>query len=258
MMKLKVGIPFAKHGRITEATMQSISTLASCDDFEVEVVTQQGSNVPRARNAMINREKSIHVRQTLEGFDWFLCVDADTGFTLDNVRQLLAHDKDIVSGAYRHKHDASRLVAGWWTQMPGLSTMNDRVPVDKTGLFEVDWVGAGFLLIRREVFERTDYPWFTAMEIRFKMDGEECSQVVSDDLGFCMKMGHAGEKIFLDADCRVDHVPHPNEYNPAGGLTEALNDLLRSRDTIIRHIQAMTEENRRLREKLGQDAEKST
>ncbi len=255
-MKLKVGIPFAKHGRITEATMQSISTLAGCEDFEVEVVTQQGSNVPHARNAMINGEKSSFLRQSVEGFDYFLCVDADTGFTLDNVRQLLAHDKDIVSGAYVHKHDPTRIVAGWWTKIPGLSLMDDRVPIDKTGLFEVDWVGAGFLLIRREVFERTDYPWFTAREVRFKIDGRECAQVVSDDLGFCMKMGQAGETILLDADCRVEHVPHPNEYSPAPSLTDALNDLLRNRDSIIRHIKAMTEENKRLREQLKTDGSK--
>ena len=253
MLKLKIGIPHAKHGRITDETLQSVRALGGCDDFAVEVVTQQGSNVPRARNAMINGEKSQLVHQKLTGFDFFLCVDADTGFTPDHVRQLLAHDAGIVSGAYVHKHDASRLVGGWWTKAPGLSLMEDRVPLDRTGVFPVDWAGAGFLLIRREVLERTPYPWFTAMEVRFRIDGQECAQVVSDDLGFCMKMGAAGETILFDADCRVDHVPHPNEHNPATELTDAVNGLLRNRDTIVRHIQALGEENKRLRELLKRE-----
>jgi len=256
MLKLKIGIPHAKHGRITDATLQSVRSLSGCKDFAVEVVTQQGSNVPRARNAMINGEQSHFVRQTLSGFDFFLCVDADTGFTPDHVRQLLAHDADIVSGAYLHKHDATRFVGGWWTKAPGLSLMEDRVPRDRTGVFPVDWAGAGFLLVRREVFERTPYPWFTSMEVRFLLDGRECAQVVSDDLGFCMKMGAAGETILFDADCRVDHVPHPNETNPATELADALNNLLRDRETIVRHIQAMAEENKRLRGMLEQRPKK--
>ena len=251
-MKLKIGIPYAKHGRITDETLQSVRALSGCTDFAVEVVTQQGSNVPRARNAMINGEKSHLVHQQLSGFDFFLCVDADTGFTPDHVRRLLAHDADIVAGAYVHKHDASRLVGGWWTKVPGLSLMEDRVALSRTGLFPVDWAGSGFLLIRREVLERTPYPWFTAMEVRFRVDGQECAQVVSDDLGFCMKMGAAGETILFDADCRVDHVPHPNEFNPATELADAVNGLLRNRDTIVRHIQSLGEENKRLRELLGQ------
>jgi len=246
-MKLKVGIPFAKHGRITEATLKSVRALAKCEDFETEIISRQGSNVPRARNAMINGERSNLVKQQLTGFDWFLCVDADTGFTPDHVRRLLSHDRDIVSGAYLHKHDTSRVVAGWWSGTPGVSRMEDRVAPDRTGLFPVDWAGAGFLLVRREVFERTPYPWFSAMEVRYRMDGRECAQVVSDDLGFCMKMGAAGETILLDADCRVDHVPHPNEYNPATELADALNGLLENRETIVRHVQAMVEENKRLR-----------
>lgn len=247
-MKLKVGVPFAKHGRITEPTLQSLRDLSRCKDFEVQIITQQGSNVPRARNAMINGEKSNRIHQKLEGFDWFLSVDADTAFSVDHVKQLLAHDLDVVSGAYLHKHDTSRIVAGWFPEVDGISSMSDRVGLDETGLIEVDWVGAGFLLFRREALERAAYPWFTSIEIQFQTDEGDCAQVVSDDIGMCMKLKQAGQKIMLDADCRVEHVPHPNEYNPATALSDALNDLLRSRETIIRHIRAMNEENRKLKE----------
>ncbi|MDC0336495.1 hypothetical protein OAN24_06355 [Pseudodesulfovibrio sp.] len=253
-MKIKVGVPFAKHGRITDETLNSLKELGKCTDFEVEVVAQQGSNVPRARNAMINGEKSNLVQQTLTDFDYFLCVDADTGFTVEHVKQLLAHDENIVSGAYVHKHDASRIVAGWFKEIEGVSRMEDRVDLDATGLIEVDWVGAGFMLLKRKALEAMPYPWFSCDEIQYNSDKGPCAQVVSDDLGFCIKARKNGQKIMLDADCRVDHVHHPNEHG--GTLSDALNDLLRNRETIIRHVKAMGEENQKLKQMLGQQAEK--
>ena len=253
-MKLKVGVPFAKHGRITDATLKSLGELQKHPDLDVVIVAQQGSNVTRARNAMINGERSALKSQKLEGFDWFLSVDADTGFTVDHVKRLLSHDKDIVSGAYLHKRDADRLVAGWFGGEPGLAPMDKRVGTDRTGLFEVDWTGAGFLLIRREVFERVPYPWFTSGEVEFDSPEGRCAQVMSDDLGLCKKLAKHGETIWLDADCRVDHVPHPNEGNLAGSLQDALNDLLRNRETIIRHIKGLSDENRKLKTALASEA----
>lgn len=248
-MKIKVGVPFAKHGRITEETLHSVNQLATCKDFQVEVVAQQGSNIPRARNAMINGEKSNLIRQTLSGFDFYLCVDADTGFTPDNVRQLLAHDLDIVSGACPQKQAPDHFAAGWFGEVEGISLNSDRVSVDKTGLIEVDWAGAGFLLVKREALESMDYPWFTSREIFFESEQGPCAQLISEDLGFCMKAKQAGKKIMLDADCRVDHVVHPNEQ--AGSLSGAINDLLRNRETIIRHVRTMTDENKKLRQLLS-------
>lgn len=247
-MKLKVGIPFAKHGRITDATLKSIRDLKESNEFDVDIIAQQGSNVPRSRNAMINGELSNQVSQQLDGFDYFLCVDADTGFTVDNVKQLLAHEADIVSGAYVHKHNSQRFVAGWFGEIEGISPMENRVALDRSGLFEVDWCGAGFMLLKREALQTMPYPWFTCIEIQYTSPEGKCAQVTSDDLGFCMKARQNGMKILFDADCRVDHVPHPNEQG--GSLSEALNDLLRNRDTIIKHVQAMSEENKRLRTEL--------
>ncbi len=166
-------------------------------------------------------------------------------------KQLLAHELDIVSGACPHKHMPELLVAGWFGEVEGVSTREKRVPLGQTGLLEVDWVGAGFLLLKRDVLERSPYPWFTSMEVNFSSDEGPCSQLVSEDFGFCMKMRKNGEKIMLDADCRVDHVPHPNEMTTPGAmLSNALNDLLRNRDIIIRHIKAMDRENTKLKEML--------
>lgn len=256
-MKLKIGVPYAKHGRVTEETLKSLNDLVKSQAFETEVVFQQGSNVPRARNTMINGEQNNLVSQKLEGFDYFLCVDADTGFTVDHVKQLVAHDLPIVSGAYPHKHDTTRHAAGWFREVEGISPMHDRVEIGTTGLIEVDWVGAGFLLLQREALERMPYPWFTCIEVEYDTPNGPCAQISSDDLGFCIKAKRHGETIMLDADCVVDHVAHPNENASGNSLAGAINDLLQNRETIIRHVKAMADENKRLKAALqsssGQD-----
>lgn len=251
-MKLKVGVPFAKHGRVTDGTLQSIQSLVQSQEFEVETVFKQGSNLPRARNAMINGEQSNLIKQKLDDFDYYLCVDADTGFTVDNVKQLVAHDLPIVSGACLLKHDDTRVAAGWFKDAPGISPTDSRVKAGTTGLFEVDWAGAAFLLLKREALERMPYPWFTCIEIQYKSSEGSCAQVTSDDIGFCIKAKQSGEKVMLDADCRVDHLDHPNENMGGNSLSGAINDLLHNRDTIIRHVKAMTQENQRLRAALDE------
>jgi hypothetical protein len=255
-MKLKVGIPYAKHSRMTDETLGSLEKLRQCKDLDITVITQQGSNIPRARNAMINGEKSNLIHQELDDFDYFLGIDADIGFTVNNIKQLLAHDMDIISGACVHKHIPDRIAAGWFKEIEGISRIRDRVPLGTKGLLEVDWAGAAFLLVKREVFERVPYPWFTCMEVKYQTEEGQCAQVVSEDIGFCMKMRQHGEKIMLDADCRVDHVVHPNEIDPNATLTDALNNLLKNRDIIIKNIKNMSVENQKLRQMLAPNAAK--
>lgn len=250
-MKLKVGIPYAKHGRVTEGTLNSLDALSRSKEFETEVFFQQGSNVPRARNAMINGEANNLIHQKLEGFDYFLCIDADTGFTVENVKQLVSHDLPIVSGACLHKHDKDHVAAGWFKGIEGVSPMSARVKAGTTGLFEVDWVGAAFMLLKRDTLEQLPYPWFTCMEIPYQGPEGPCAQVTSDDIGFCIKARRNGQTIMLDADCRVDHLDHPNENMGGNSLPGAINDLLHNRDTIIRHVKAMADENARLKKALN-------
>lgn len=249
-MKLRVGVPFAKHGMVTKETMNSLRTLEQCPDFETEVLMTQGSNVPLARNNMVNNNRSNLVHQKLDGFDYLLCVDADTGFTPDHIHQLLKHDLDIVSGAYPMKLHADRFAAGWFGEVRGLSPMDSRVPIDSTGLLEVDWVGCGFLLVRREALEAIPYPWFSYDEARYVSDKAECAVAISEDIGFCLRAQNSGFKIHLDADCRVEHVSHPNERT-GSQLLDALNDLLYNRETIAQHVSAMSKENARLRAMLS-------
>ncbi|MDD4952636.1 MAG: hypothetical protein PHV85_08810 [Desulfovibrionaceae bacterium] len=252
-MKLKVGVPYAKHGRITEATLKSLDALRACDGFDLEIQTVQGSAIARARNYMINNGASEDLRQRLEGFDWFLAVDADIAFELGQVKRLLAHGLDIVGGAYPPKAGEARITAGRFAGVPGYSPQDHWLGDDARGLQEVDWVGAGFLLMRRQALEAMDFPWFRHHMVRLEEGGRIRQQEAFEDFGLCINARRCGLKVFVDCDCRVRHVPHPNERPPQPGIAEALNGLLANREAIIGHLKRLQAEIDALRAERGKD-----
>lgn len=67
------------------------------------------------------------------------------------------------------------------------------------GPFEVEWAGAGSLLVRREVIEAlpSDEPWF---------DYPDRVSRVNEDILFCRKIREAGFKIVVDPSVVVGHV----------------------------------------------------
>ncbi len=70
--------------------------------------------------------------------------------------------------------------------------------VDLTrGPFEVDWAGAGCLLVRRQVIEALSAPWFEYPDTVGRRN---------DDLVFCEKVRRAGFKIVVDPSVVVGHL----------------------------------------------------
>lgn len=75
-----------------------------------------------------------------------LNVDSDIGFKPEDIDALLARDCDIVGGLYAKKQLGEPV---WVLNMlPEIPTPDD------TGLIEVKFVGTGFMLIARTVFEK--------------------------------------------------------------------------------------------------------
>jgi len=74
-------------------------------------------------------------------------------------------------------------------------------PVDirgKEGLLEVDVVGSGCLLVKREVFEKLEAPFARS----WNKDG---TQAYGTDFMFCRKAKEAGFKIYCAVDYKCEH-----------------------------------------------------
>jgi hypothetical protein len=84
---------------------------------------------------------------------------------------------------------------------------NDLVKVDskgKTGLEQVMGVGFGMVLIKKEVFEAAQKPWFW-------FEQTDKGGIIGEDIYFCAKAFDAGYKTVIDHDLSM-HIRHIGTY----------------------------------------------
>jgi hypothetical protein len=107
-------------------------------DWTVETMTNE-SLISRARNTLT--AKFLHTKESTH----LMFVDADIGWEPWHLLVMLNHDKDVVGGLYPMKS----LPVKWC-----VNGIPDAVQDDPSGLIEVTKTGTGFLLIKRDVFEK--------------------------------------------------------------------------------------------------------
>jgi len=212
MVRLKICTPY--YSRISCDTCESVKRLESTG-LSMQWATTMGTYISRTRNSLIIGRQRYEARPTLEG-DWthYLHLDSDIGFEPSHVMRLLDHDAPIVSGAYTLRGKSDKYTAGPWTTTPG-DTLR-YIDTSAKGLQRVDWVGAGFLLVKREVFEKMEQPWFRCSLMSSELKGVRYNLETGEDQGFCMYAQEHGYDILLDCDCVVRH-----NTNREGGETMA-------------------------------------
>lgn len=160
-------------------------------------ITLAGMPFDHARNVGCQRALEM-------GFDGVVFLDDDIIAPPDTIPRLLAHKTPVVSGLYyrrndpicpvmlRNNPDGSRT---WVTEYP-------------PGLIEVDYVGAGCLLIRREVLlslpplRENNCHWFEWRIDRMDLTEKER---MSEDFAFCQNCTNRGYKIFVDTTIQCKH-----------------------------------------------------
>jgi hypothetical protein len=69
--------------------------------------------------------------------------------------------------------------------------------------FNCDYVGGGWLMVQKGVFEGMDYPWWPPLLQSFE-DGA-IVDFCGEDVGFCLKAKEKGFKIWVDPRIRIGH-----------------------------------------------------
>lgn len=184
-----------------------------------------GLSARGGRNALVAEFLS---RPELTHIMW---IDSDLEWPPHAVGKLLAHDLPVVAGLYCAKAPERR-----WFFIPPAN--GDQVHPRADGLFQVDGVAGGFVLVKREVFvEMTEayperhlrnshevpehlLPWLFDFHPEEIVDGV----VQSEDYGFGRLWRAIGGEIWVDPSIQLmHHGRHGFTADPRTALTSASN-----------------------------------
>ena len=221
-------------GQVSTLYVNSVFTLQSAvrslSNLRLKVELRDGDAlITRARanllTAFLDDPTATHL----------LFVDADIGFTPDQVFRLIESGADVVAGVYPIKRvnweKAQRAIEGRRQNVPAAALdyvleINDPDHIAVVnGFTRVRYAGTGFLMIRRQVFEKMcahpDYAplrflrehshdKFAGSPNRFALFEGMIDPVtgtyLSEDFAFCKRWTDIGGEIWADLESRLDHV----------------------------------------------------
>jgi len=129
-------------------------------------------------------------------------VDDDTIPPPGTLSRLLGYKKDIIAPVYPMFHYPKAL----WS----VALYDENKPIDCTSdlieyqdlpdkLFRAHYVGGGALLVRREVFDKIEWPPFE------RTPDPRCTEYLSEDFTFCVKAKKAGYELWCDPIIKCLH-----------------------------------------------------
>ena len=191
----------------------------------------------RDGDALITRARANLVTLFLDdpSATHLLFIDADIGFTPDQVFRLIESGADLVAGCYPIKRvnwDKARRAMAAGRQDLAASSLDYVLEIDNpdevkvvNGFTRVRYAGTGFLMIRRQVLEKMcAHPSYAPLRFlrehsRDALAGSanrfalfECmidpatGTYLSEDFAFCKRWTDIGGEIWADLDSRLDHV----------------------------------------------------
>ncbi len=219
-----------------------VSSIYASSIFNLQRAVRSKSNLDlkihmRDGDALITRARANLVTLFLDdpAATHLLFVDADIGFTPDQVFRLIESGADVVAGVYPIKRvnwdKARKAVESNRRNIAGASLDYvleledpDRV-VTVGGFTRVRYAGTGFLMIRRNVLERMcAHPEYAPLKFyrehshdsltgspnRFAlfecMIDPRTGTYLSEDFAFCKRWTDIGGEIWADLGSRLDHV----------------------------------------------------
>lgn len=148
-------------------------------------------------SAVISQNRNTITEEMLKlNADWVLYLDDDHFIPPQTLMQLLAADKDIISGHYLQREPPFNPVL-FDVELPNGSFIRKQLNPQETGIVSVAAAGAGCLLVKRKVLEALEPPYWTLGQINPASWG--------DDLHFCSRVRRAGFEIHCDLTARLGH-----------------------------------------------------
>ena len=217
-----------------------VSSIYASSIFQLQRAVRAKSNIElkvlmRDGDALITRARANLMTQFLDDptATHFLFIDADIGFTPEQVFRLIESGADMVAGVYPIKRvnwdKAKRVIESKRPKVAAAALdyvleINDPDHVAVVnGFTRVRYAGTGFLMIRRHVFEKMCAAYASLQFFRehsldalagspnrfalFEcMIDSKTGTYLSEDFAFCKRWTDMGGEIWADLQSRLDHV----------------------------------------------------
>ena len=204
--KIYVAIPV--YGGLTYEFVTSLMHVQGNPPVPIAIKFLPGDSlVSRARN-------SLTAAFLQSDCTHLLFIDSDLEFSGEQIKRLLDHNEDVVAGFYPKKKDG---------QLEWVCNALDNSPT-ASGLQEVRYMGTGFMLVKRAVFEQMIAKY--GEQIAYAPDHAQetmewdlwpvgtykfpngVTRYLSEDWYFCQRWLDLGGKVYGDTRIILRHVGH--------------------------------------------------
>ncbi len=182
-----VGVPLAPDHKIDIR----ISSMIEVWDRRLEVE----SHYAATDNVTVGRDKIVQMaKYRIPRPSHILFIDYDVLPRRNTLEKLLAHDKDIVAGVYPM---IQKCKISWCLSR---EEHYKPLPIEELpdNLFKTKFVGCGMMLVKMEVFDKLEWPYW-------KNEFKPGIKSLGEDLYFCMKARNAGLDIWVDPMVKCSH-----------------------------------------------------
>lgn len=146
----------------------------------------------------INRNKIVEACQK-NGTTHLIFIDADMTFPDDGIFRLLEQDKDIIGANYNVRLDpTSKAFSGPTVKMLVNGQPVSMITLPKK-LFKCYALPTGFMMIKMDVFDKLEKPYFDAWI------GKN-NEHHTEDIDFCRKAQEQGIEIWCDPTIKMGHI----------------------------------------------------
>ncbi len=143
---------------------------------------------------LLNQRERLLEQAKKVNSDYVLWIDSDMMFPSTTAVRLLEHNKDIVACNYTKRTKPLKTVA-----YTNLNDWNSWVPMEpKDELVKVEGVGMGCMLMKLDIFEKIQKPYF---EFRYKEDTQD---YFGEDFILLAKLREQGYDVYIDTVLSMD------------------------------------------------------
>ena len=168
--------------------------------------TKHDIDIYTAAGTLIFDQRNKLVKTSLEAkCDYIVFIDADMRFPRDTIMRLLQHNKEIIGvNATTRSEPVVPTAKMLHIEKDGSCTWQPIYSNSLKGISKADGIGCGVMMIKADVFNRIQEPYFYFEQL-------PDNKILGEDIYFCVKAKDAGIDTWVDHDLSME-IKHIGQY----------------------------------------------